>query len=391
MTTPVIVSAVRTAIGKQGGALATLPYYMFGAEVMREAVRRAEIQHHEIDDVIFGNCLSGGGNPARMTLLQAGIPFEVPGMTIDRQCGTGINAVALAADLIKAGRGSVYLTGGVESMSRSPYLLSPATRPYDRNPPQFIKRKLSPDDIGDPPMGITAENVAEKYKITREEQDEYAAESQRRMARAMKEGLFDKQIVPIEIRGKKETYVFKQDEHPRHSTTIESLSPLSPVFKEGGTVTAGNASGVNDGASALVMMSHDEAQKRHLTVLAAVVDSQVAGVDPNMMGMGPVPAVRKLLKRNQLSIKDIDFVELNEAFASQVLACNRELEIPKEKLNVNGGAIAHGHPIAATGGILITKAVYHMNKTRAKRAIVTACIGGGQGIAILLENTNEVK
>ncbi len=385
MAEPVIVSAVRTAIAKQGGALAAVPYYEFGAEVMKEAVKRAQLNKEEIDDVILGNCLSGGGNAARMTLLEAEFPVTVPGLTIDRQCGSSINSVALAADLIRAGRGTIFLAGGVESMSRSPHLLAPSSRPYDRQPPGFVKRQLSPAKIGDPPMGITAENLAEKYGISREEQDLYAAESQRRMAKAMEEGFYDEQIVPIKVKVGKETVLFDRDEHPRSGTTKEKLMKLRPAFKERGSVTAGNSSGVNDGASAVVVMSAEEAEKRGLEVMAYVVDSQVSGVDPNIMGIGPVPAVRKLLERNNLTMEDIDFVELNEAFAVQVLACNLELKIPHEKLNVNGGAIAHGHPIAATGGMLVAKAVYEMKRSGAKRSIVTACIGGGQGIALLLQ------
>ena len=385
MEEPVIVSAVRTPIAKQGGALAAVPYYEYGAEVMKEAVKRAQLNTEEIDDVILGNCLSGGGNAARMTLLEADFPVTVPGLTIDRQCGSSINSVALAADLIRAGRGTIFLAGGVESMSRSPHLLAPSSRSYDRQPPGFVKRQLSPAKIGDPPMGITAENLAEKYGISREEQDLYAAESQRRMAKAMEEGFYDEQIVPIKVKVGKETVLFDRDEHPRSGTTKETLMKLRPVFKERGSVTAGNSSGVNDGASAVVVMSAKEAEKRGLEVMAYVVDSQVSGVDPNIMGIGPVPAVRKLLERNNLTMEDIDFVELNEAFAVQVLACNLELKIPHEKLNVNGGAIAHGHPIAATGGMLVAKAVYEMKRSGAKRSIVTACIGGGQGIALLLQ------
>ncbi|NYF23755.1 acetyl-CoA C-acetyltransferase [Sporosarcina sp. JAI121] len=385
MAEPVIVSAVRTAIAKQGGALAAVPYYEYGAQVMKEAVKRARVKKEEIDDVIFGNCLSGGGNAARMTLLEAEFPVTVPGLTIDRQCGSSINSVALAADLVRAGRGTIFLAGGVESMSRSPHLLAPSSRPYDRQPPTFVKRQLSPTKIGDPPMGITAENLAEKYGISREEQDLYAAESQRRMSKAMEAGFYDEQIIPIKVEVGKERVLFDRDEHPRPGTTKEQLKKLRPVFMVEGSVTAGNSSGVNDGASAVVVMSADEAEKRGLEVMACVVDSQVSGVDPNIMGIGPVPAVRKLLERNNLTMEDIDFVELNEAFAVQVLACNRELKIPHEKLNVNGGAIAHGHPIAATGGMLVAKAVYEMKRSGAKRSIVTACIGGGQGIALLLQ------
>lgn len=386
MKQPVIVSAVRTAIAKQGGTLAGLDPSVYGAVVIKEAIKRARIKEEEIEDVIFGNCLAGGGNMARLTLLQADLPISIPGMTIDRQCGSGINSVGLAADQIRAGHGEVFLAGGTESMSRSPYLLAPQARPYDRMPPQFVKRKLSPDHIGDPPMGITAENLAEKYEITREEQDAFALRSQQKMAEAVKNGYFKEQIVPVPITNKKgETYFFDQDEHPRPNTGLEDLSKLSPVFKKGGSVTAGNSSGVNDGASAVVVMSEDLANEKGLEILAKVKEWSVAGVDPNIMGFGPVPAIKKVLRKTGLSLADFDLIEFNEAFAAQVLACNRELSMDMEKVNVNGGAIAHGHPIAATGSMLITKLVYEMKRRDAKRALAAACIGGGQGIALILE------
>lgn len=386
MKQPVIVSAVRTAIAKQGGTLANIDPSVYGAAVMKEAIKRACIQSTDIDDVIFGNCLAGGGNMARLTLLEAGLPLAIPGMTIDRQCGSGINSIGLAADQIRAGNGEIFLAGGTESMSRSPYLLAPQSRPYDRMPPQFIKRKLSPNHIGDPSMGITAENLAEKYEVTREEQDLFALESQQKMTNAINSGYFKEQIVPINITNRKgESYLFNHDEHVRPSTTIEDLSKLSPAFKKEGSVTAGNSSGVNDGASAVVLMSENRANEEGIEVLAKVKEWAVAGVDPNMMGIGPVPAVQKVLQKAGLSLEDLDLIEFNEAFAAQVLACNRELSMNMKKVNVNGGAIAHGHPIAATGAMLITKLVYEMKRRDAKRALVAACIGGGQGIALILE------
>ena len=386
MKQPVIVSAVRTAIAKQGGTLANIDPSVYGAAVMKEAIKRACIQATDIDDVIFGNCLAGGGNMARLTLLEAGLPLAIPGMTIDRQCGSGINSIGLAADQIRAGNGEIFLAGGTESMSRSPYLLAPQSRPYDRMPPQFIKRKLSPNHIGDPSMGITAENLAEKYEVTREEQDLFALESQQKMTNAINSGYFKEQIVPINITNRKgESYLFNHDEHVRPSTTIEDLSKLSPAFKKEGSVTAGNSSGVNDGASAVVLMSENRANEEGIEVLAKVKEWAVAGVNPNMMGIGPVPAVQKVLQKAGLSLEDFDLIEFNEAFAAQVLACNRELSMNMKKVNVNGGAIAHGHPIAATGAMLITKLVYEMKRRDAKRALVAACIGGGQGIALVLE------
>lgn len=323
---------------------------------------------------------------ARLSLLQAGLPVSTPGMTIDRQCGSGINTVALAAQAIMAGDGQIFVAGGTESMTRAPYLLAPPEQAFDRTPPTFIRRQLSPDHIGDPPMGITAENLAEKYSISREDQDKFALRSQQRMKQAMDNGYFKEQIVPVSLRGKKgETIQFDKDEHPRADTILESLAKLRPAFKEGGSVTAGNSSGVNDGASALVMMSGEEARRRELQPLARVTHWAVAGVDPTIMGIGPVPATRSVLQKAGLTLDDIDLIEINEAFASQVLACDRELQFDWDKVNVNGGAIAHGHPIAATGGMLIMKLAYEMQRRNARRGLVTACIGGGQGIALILE------
>lgn len=382
----VIVSAVRTAIGKQGGALATVPVHVFGAEVLKEAVRRANVDPGEINDVIMGNVISGGGNIARLTALQAGLSLELPGMTIDRQCGSGINAVNLAAQAIRAGDGDVYLAGGIESMSRAPYLLDRPEKPYSPVPPRFRKSQLSPKEIGDPPMGITAENLAEKYSISREEQDEFSLSSQRKMAYAMEDGRFEEQIVPIAIPVKKaDPFQFKKDEHPRPQTTLEALSKLQPAFLQGGTVTAGSSSGLNDAAAALVVMSREKAGELDVKPLAVIREQALAGVDPNIMGIGPVPAVRNVLEKAGLTLDDMDLIEINEAFAAQVIACNRELDMDMEKVNVNGGAIAHGHPLGATGAILITKAVYELERRGGRYALITACIGGGQGIATIIE------
>jgi acetyl-CoA C-acetyltransferase len=382
----VIVSAVRTAIGRQGSALAGVPAHVLGAEVIKEAVKRANINPEIIDDVIFGNVLSGGGNIARLTALQTGLSMDLPGLTVDRQCGSGLNAINLAAQAIRAGDGDVYIAGGTESMSRAPYLMDRAEKPFSPVPPSFRKSQLSPKEIGDPPMGITAENLVEKYQITREEQDQFALQSQQRMAIAMKEGRFNEQIIPITIPVKKgESFIFKIDEHPRPQTIYEALAKLQPAFLKGGTVTAGNSSGLNDAASALVIMSREKAEELNLTPLAVIRAYAVAGVDPNIMGIGPVPAVKKVLQKSGYSLKDIDVIEINEAFAAQVLACNRELEMDLEKVNINGGAIAHGHPLGATGAILVTKAVYELKRSAGKYALITACIGGGQGIATIIE------
>lgn len=382
----VIVSAVRSAIGRQGGALATVPAHVFGAEVIKEAIRRAIVQPEMIEDIIMGNVISGGGNIARLTALQTGLSLELPGLTIDRQCGSGINAVTLAAQAIRAGDGDIYIAGGIESMSRAPYLMDKPDKPYSPVPPSFRKSRLSPEEIGNPPMGITAENLAEKYSISREEQDEFALASQHKMAAAMADGRFDKQIVPITIPVRKgEPIVFKKDEHPRPQTTIEALSKLPPAFLQGGTVTAGSSSGLNDAAAALVIMSREKAQELGVKPMAVIREQAIAGVDPNIMGIGPVPAVRKVLERSGLNLDDMDLIEINEAFAAQVIACDRELNMDMEKVNVNGGAIAHGHPLGATGAILMTKAVYELERRGGRYAMITACIGGGQGIAAIIE------
>ncbi|WP_408010404.1 thiolase family protein [Pseudalkalibacillus sp. A8] len=382
----VIVSAVRTAIGRQGGTLATIPAHVLGAEVIKEAVRRAGVSPDVIEDVILGNVLSGGGNIARLTALQTGLSINLPGLTIDRQCGSGINAVNLAAQAIRSGEGDIYVAGGTESMSRAPYLMERPEKPYSPVPPKIRKSQLSPKEIGDPPMGITAENLVKQYKISRKEQDEFAHLSQQRMAIAMEEGRFDEQILPIHVPvRKKDPIEFKTDEHPRPQTTMEALSKLQPAFQEGGTVTAGNSSGLNDAASALVIMAREKAEELGIEPMATIRASVVAGVDPNIMGIGPVPATKKVLEKSGHTLDDIDLIEINEAFAGQVIACNRELEMDVEKVNVNGGAIAHGHPLGATGAILITKAIYELRRSGGKYALITACIGGGQGIATIIE------
>ena len=382
----VIVSAARTAIGRQGGALSSLPAHVFGAEVIKSAVERAGIDAAVIDDVIMGNVLGAGGNIARLTALETELGMELPGMTVDRQCGSGINAINLAAQAIWAGDGDVFVAGGVESMSRAPYLMEKPEKPYNPGMPKFRKSPLSSQKIGDPPMGITAENLAEKYGISREEQDRFALESQRRAGQAIEEGRFDEQIVSIQIPVRKgEPIEFKRDEHPRPQTTEQALAKLPPAFLEGGTVTAGSSSGLNDAAAATVIMSREKAEELGLKALAVIRAHAVAGVDPNIMGIGPVPATQKVLKKAGLELADMDLIEINEAFAVQVLACDKELKMDLDKVNVNGGAIALGHPLGATGAILVTKAVYELERSGGRYALITACIGGGQGIATIIE------
>lgn len=386
MKEAVLVSAVRTPIAKVRGALKDMQPSEYGALVIQEALRRADVQGEEVEDVIFGNCLHGGGNIARLSALKAGLPVTVPGLTIDRQCGSGINSVALAAEAIMAGSARILVAGGTESMTRIPFLMEASSQAYDRTPPKFVRRELSPPDIGNPPMGITAENLAERYGISREEQDEFSYQSQQKMKMAMEAGLFSEQIVPVNVPGKKgESFMFDTDEHPRPDSTLAALAKLQPAFKQGGTVTAGNSSGVNDGAGALVLMEGREAEKRGLEPLARVTAWAVAGCDPNIMGIGPVPATQKLLAKTGLRLDDMDLIEINEAFAAQVIACDRELHFDPERVNVTGGAIAHGHPIAATGSMLVTKLAYELKRRGGRRGLVTACIGGGQGIALIIE------
>ncbi|MEW6273515.1 MAG: thiolase family protein [Bacillota bacterium] len=391
MPQPVILSAVRTPIAKENGALKDVPPEDYAALVIKEAVKRSGIDNPGIiDEVIFGHCLGAAGCMARVALLKAGLPMEIPGLTIDRQCGSGSTAVNTAAAFIQAGAGEVYVAGGVESMTRQPYLLEKPVTAYQRNAPKWIQpRPLAPAEIGDPPMGITAENVAERWGISREEQDEFACLSQLKAARAIREGRFKEQIVPVVIPQKKgDPIIFATDEHPRPNTTPEVLAKLPPVFKPGGTVTAGNSSGINDGAGALVLASLDRAKAMGLKPLAGIVSFAAAGVDPNIMGIGPVPATRRALARAGLALNDMDVIELNEAFAAQSIACCRELGIDwrdQEKLNPNGGAIALGHPIAATLTMLVVKAVYELHRREGRYALITACCGGGQGVATVIE------
>ncbi|UFJ43010.1 thiolase family protein [Brevibacillus humidisoli] len=382
----VIVTAVRTAVARNGGALAKMPPHEYGAIVIKEAMKRAHLKPEMIDDVILGNVLSGGGNIARLCGLKTGLSLDIPGLTVDRQCGSGLNALVLAAQAITAGDGDIYIAGGVESYSQAPYLMEKPAKLYSMKPPAFIRPPLSPSEIGNPPMGITAETLAKTYAISREEQDTFALKSQQKMARAMEEQRFADQIVPIPIpNGKEESYLFDTDEHPRPQTTLEGLARLAPAFQEGGTVTAGNSSGLNDAASVLVIMARERAEQLGQQVLAVVRERAIAGVDPNIMGIGPVPATRKVLEKSGLSLDDLDLIEINEAFAAQVIACDRELQMDPDKVNVNGGAIAHGHPLGATGAILTTKAVHELNRIQGRYALLTACIGGGQGIAAILE------
>jgi len=388
MRNAVLVSAVRTPVGRCRGVLAPVEAYKLGTMVAKEAMKRADISGDMIDEVIFGNLMGHDvNNMARMVSLESGIPIEVPALAIDRQCGTSLNAIALGAMMIQLGEADVILAGGVESDSRRPYILEKSQKAYDTQPPKFCRDlKLSPDWIGNPSMGITAENLADKYNISRKECDEFSIASHNKAAFATEKGYFKEQILPIEVDlGKGKHILVQEDETIRKNLNFETMSGLKPVFKKDGIVTAGNSSPMSDGASAIIIMEESMAKERNLEILGRFKGFSAVGCDPNIMGIGPVPATRKLLKKLGLTLGDIDLIEMNEAFASQSLSCIKELDMDLEKLNVNGGAIALGHPLAGTGAILTTKMVYEMKRRDAKLGLITFCCGGGQGVAMIIE------
>lgn len=386
-----IVSGVRTAIGAFGGTLSNMPASRLGAIVVKEAVKRAGIDASMVDEVIMGNVIGAGQgqNVARQAALYAGVPVEVPCMTVNKVCGSGLKAVVMAAQAIAAGDADVVVAGGTENMNMAPYLLPKARYGYRMGHAELIDSMIL-DGLwcifGDTHMGITAENVAEKWGITREEQDAYAALSQNRAEEAIKSGRFEDEIVPVEVPQRKaDPVVFDQDEHPRFGTTAEKLARLRPAFKKDGTVTAGNASGINDGAAALVVMSAEKARQLNIEPMATIKAYASAGVQPEIMGTGPVPATLKALKKAGLDIADIDLIELNEAFTSTTLAGIRDLGLDPSIVNVNGGAIALGHPIGASGARILVTLLHEMKKRGAKKGLATMCIGGGMGIAVIVE------
>ncbi|RNF39833.1 thiolase family protein [Planococcus salinus] len=394
MKNVVIVDTVRTAIGKLGGSIGNETVDLLGAHVIEELIRRTELDKSAVEEVILGQAKQSAdvSNVARVAMLRAGIPEEVPGYTLHRQCGSGVQALNSAAQQINAGLSDIIIAGGAESMSTAPYYVNNVrfgTKSGDvllKDPNTASQPGSQPTEkYGDLNMGITAENVAEKYGISREQQDEFAMLSQEKAANAISKGYFESQIAPYPVKTRKGTVEFKTDEHPRQ-TSLEKLASLKPVFKEGGTVTAGNASGRNDGAAALLVMSEDEALKRGYQPKVRVLAQASVGCSPELMGMGPVHATFKALKQTDLSIEDIDIVEMNEAFASQSVACINELGLDIDKVNPNGGAIAMGHPIGATGAILLTKLVHELERTGKKYGLVTLCIAGGMGIATIVEN-----
>ncbi|GLC29364.1 acetyl-CoA C-acetyltransferase [Clostridium omnivorum] len=387
----VIVSAVRTAIGSFGGALKEVPAVDLGAIVIKEAVSRAGIKPEMVDEVILGNVLQAGlgQNPARQAVIKAGFPVEVPAMTINKVCGSGLRAVALAAQMIKAGDVDIVIAGGMENMSRAPYLLNDARWGQRMGNGNLVDCMINDglwDAFNQYHMGITAENIAEKWNITREMQDEFSANSQMKAAKAQNEGRFKDEIVPVVIPQRKgDPIVFDTDEYIKPGTTVEKLAKLKPAFKKDGTVTAGNASGLNDSAAALVVMSADKALELGIKPLAKIVNYAQGALDPSIMGYGPFYATKKALEKSNLKIEDIDLIEANEAFAAQSLAVAKDLNFDMEKVNVNGGAIALGHPIGASGARILVTLLHEMQKREAKKGLATLCIGGGMGTAMLVE------
>lgn len=382
----VIVSAARTPVGRMRGIFAGLEAVDLGSAVIKAAVERAGIEPETIDDVIFGNLGNNNyANLARVALLQAGLPISVPGFTIDRQCSSGLNAIALAAMMIESGHGEVFVAGGVESDSTRPYLMNRPKQAYQLAPPEWGNRYTGPEGYNYS-MGETAENLCDKYGITREECDAFAVESHRKAAAAVEAGLFDEQMVPIPVKDRKgNVTMVTKDECVRPESSMESLGRLKPVFRADGRVTAGTSSPMSDGSGAVVVMEKERAIREGKKIWAKFVDFEVVGCDPSIMGIGPVGAIRKLLDKTGVALEDVDLIELNEAFASQSIACVRELGLDMDKVNVNGGALALGHPLAGTGGILTTKLVYELERRNARYGIVAFCMAGGQGGAALFE------
>jgi acetyl-CoA C-acetyltransferase len=388
----VIAGAVRTAIGKFGGTLATIPVQELGSIVMAEAIKRAGISADHVDEVIMGHVLQAGlgQGSARQAAVKAGIPVSVPAMSINNICGSGLKAVNLAVALISAGDAEIVIAGGMENMSAAPYVLNKARWGYRMGNGELIDTMVYDaltDAFAGYHMGITAENVAEKYKISREEQDNFAASSQQKAEKAISSGRFRDEIVPVHVAiSKKETRIFDTDEYPRPGVTVESLAGLKPAFKPDGSVTAANASGINDGAAALVIMSAEKARTLGIKPIARIVATASAGIDPALMGTGPVYSTQKALKKAGLDIGKIDLIEANEAFAAQALAVGKLLNFDPEKLNVNGGAIALGHPVGASGARILVTLLFEMQKRRSKFGLATLCVGGGMGVSTIVES-----
>lgn len=386
MNKAVIVSAIRTAVGSYGGQWSSLAPEKLAAEVIREAVARACIPAEEIEDVIMGNLYGQHGNIARVASLEAGLPFGSGAVVVDRQCGSSLQAIYEAAMHIMIGNGDIYVACGLEHMTREPWQLEKTSTPYQRVGPACLETRLTPDAFGNDRMGVTAENVAARYGMTREELDAFALASHHKAAKATEEGKFKSQILPIEVQlGKGKTATPVRDASIRVGLTMDQLNKLRPIFKPEGMVTAGNSCPWSDGASALVLTSETRAKNLGLKPLATVKSFAVAGVDPRFMGIGPIRAVPKALQRAGITVADLDWIELNEAFAAQAVPCIRELGFPEGKVNPYGGGIALGHPLGATGAILTTKAVYGMQEHNLTHGLITMCIGGGQGAAMVIE------
>jgi acetyl-CoA C-acetyltransferase len=391
MENVVIVAAARTAIGNFNGTLAEIPANTLGAKVISALLKRTGVKPEQVDEVIMGQVLTGGmgQNPARQAAIEAGLPVEMPAMIINKVCGSGLKSVHLATQAIRCGDADIIIAGGQENMSMAPHIL-PKSRQGVRMGDWPLQDMILVDGLTDAfhkyHMGVTAENLVEKYGITRQEQDEFAASSQQKTEAAQKAGYFNEEIVPIEIPQRKgEPLVFKVDEFPRKGITADALSKLRPAFKKEGTVTAGNASGINDGAAAVMVMRESKAKELGLTPMARIVAYASAGVDPKIMGIAPVPAVRKCLAKAGWKIEEVDLFEGNEAFAGQAMAVVRELGIDTHKVNVNGGAIAIGHPIGASGARVLVSLLHEMKRLNVRKGIVTLCIGGGQGVALAIE------
>lgn len=391
MTQAVIVSAVRTAIGAFQGSLKDIPATTLGSIVIKSAIERAGVPVEDIDEVIMGNVLQAGlgQNPARQAALQAGLSTAIPAMTINKVCGSGLKAIHLAAQAIVAGDAEIVVAGGFENMSQAPYILQNARDGFRMGDQKVIDTMIH-DGLwcatNDYHMGVTAENLCDAYSITREEQDAFSARSQARAAEAISSGRFTDEIVPVEIPQRKGApVIFDQDEYVKAGTTAEKLAGLRPAFKKDGSVTAGNASGINDGAAAVVVMSQERAYELGLKPLATIVANASAGVDPSIMGIGPVSAVKKVLAKANMTLEQMDLIEANEAFAAQAIAVDRELNFDHEKLNVNGGAIALGHPIGASGARVLVTLLHEMQKRDVQMGLATLCIGGGQGVATIIQ------
>lgn len=392
MREAVIVSSVRTAVGKYGGSLTPIPATEMGALVIAEALQRAGVEPGQVDEVIMGNVLQAGlgQNPARQAAVKSGIPHEVPAWTLNKVCGSGLKTVGLAAQLIAAEEADIIVAGGMENMSAAPYLMEKGRWGYRMGDAKLVDTMIRDGlwcAFNDVHMGITAENIAAKYGITRAEQDAFSAGSQQKAIAAIDEGRFKEEILPVQLPSKKgEPVFFDTDEFPRRGTTAEGLAKLKPAFKKDGTVTAGNASGINDGAAAVVVMSADKAAQLGIKPLFIIRSAASAGVDPAYMGLGPIAASNKALSKAGLTVADMDLIEANEAFAAQALAVMRELKLPAEKTNVNGGAVALGHPIGCSGTRILVTLLYEMTRRGSKYGLATLCIGGGQGTALVVEN-----